>query len=212
MWEIEKEIGISLLNLYEEQLKTDYMKSGNEVEYKMFLRDGILYIIFQGSLEKEDWKQNFRFWCTPYKDMKIKWYAHKGFVYNWKSVQDEVISNIKFFLDNNKIDKIVVSGYSHGAGLATLAYECIKFNFENMLVFGVVYGSPRVIWEPPQLIQTRFSTFIRVENPGDIVNHVPFYWMGYEHVGQLIELGHKVYNHLTKKYHLPDSYLQALGG
>lgn len=212
MWDIEFYTEITFLELFKEQLKSDFMKSGNKVDYKMFMRNKVLYIIFQGSVDNEDWKQNFRFWRTPYKDMKIKWYAHKGFVYNWKSVKEEVISNIKFFMDNNVIEKIVVSGYSHGAGIATLAYECIKFVFDsiNILIFGVVFGSPRVIFSPFQNIQDRFNTFVRIENPGDIVSHAPPVLFGYQHVGQLMETGPKIFNHLTKKHHVVESYLKSL--
>jgi hypothetical protein len=201
---------LTVLEVFKEQLTGNWITSGNDVQYKIFIVDRVLYLLFQGSVGKEDWKQNFRFWIAPYRDMKPKWYAHKGFVHNWKSVQDEVIKKIESLIEQEGIIKIVVSGYSHGAGVGTLAFEDVQFRWPSMNAQGWMFGSPRVIWLPFKSIKKRFTTLYRFEVRGDIVAHLPFIWMGYRHVGALYELGKKVFWHLTKKYHLYTSYIQAL--
>jgi predicted lipase len=166
-------------------IKGDWITSGNDVQYKIDKIDDTLYIAFQWTESKIDWKQNFKFVIKPYRNMKDLWFVHKGFIENYKSVRDEINDKIKYY----DFDRIVVLGYSHGAALATLCYEDLYYNNLGWSISAYVFGSPRVVWFPSKKIKYRFNHLFNYQVRGDIVNRLPFNILGYFHVGNIIKVG-----------------------
>lgn len=73
-----------------------YQTVGHDVNYA-FEEDGdarALTVYFQGSNSSTDWVRNFLFKKKPYKDMKIPYRVHRGFLEAWKEVEDIVIDKI----------------------------------------------------------------------------------------------------------------------
>ena len=186
--------------------KGSWITSGNDVQYKMDKINDVLYISFQWTESKTDWKQNFKFWVKPYRDMPDLWFAHKGFIENYKSVREEIWNKIN---ELNPI-QVCILGYSHGAALATLCYEDIKYNSPLITLYGFVFGSPRVVWLPSRKIKERFSNLYNMQVRGDIVTKLPFNILGYFHVGYILKAGKfRLLNRV--KYHMIDQYYNLFG-
>jgi triacylglycerol lipase len=158
-----------------------------DTQWKIDTKGDTLYIAFQGSVSKLDWKQNFRFWTKPYKQQDFKWYAHSGFTEKWKAIEDKILTIVKSENPNN----IVVFGFSQGAGIAVLCHESIWYNFPYLRknLFTLTCGGPRVIWAwNKKKLDIRFTNLVRVVSTGDLVTKIPPVIFGYFHVGESITL------------------------
>jgi len=153
---------------------------GTDTQYKYEVINSVLYIAFQGSDSKLDWWQNFSFWKKPYKRMKKIWFAHAGFLKKWKSVEKAIANAII----DEAFNRVVIFGFSQGAGIATLCHEWIWFTYPALRdkLSTIVCGSPRVIGTFSK-ISERFDNLNRFSIVKDIVTKVPFFWMFYKHVG-----------------------------
>ena len=173
---------------------TDYTTTEGGVDYA-FQEDGdTLYIFFQGSSQKVDWKNNFDFPKKPYIDMDTPYRVHRGFLKCWKEIEDIVISKIKTVNKNEfKYKKIIVSGYSHGGALAQFCHECVWYHRpdirENCWSYGFeaprIYGGFRVKKE----LRERWAHFILIRNHKDIVTHVPPRFLGFCDLGTVLHIG-----------------------
>jgi triacylglycerol lipase len=177
-------------------LEGPWKTAGEDVQYKIINK--VLYLA--GSNSFTDWKHNFDFPIEPYKKMPIVWYAHRGFISAWKSARDKILFDTK----NNSVHTIV--GYSFGGALATLAHEDYIFNYGDG-INTYTFGSPRVVWDSSG-IKSRFDKLIRVKVNGDIVTHLPFAFLGFNHVGKCITYGPKSFPRIMK--HIPREYLAQL--
>lgn len=202
----------SLYNLFSRCLSISYIHiEESSADYAYEIIDNILYIYFQGSHGDEDWKSNFDFPVTPYRDMDIKWYCHRGFLGVWKSIRDHIDKSI--FKDD--LEQVVVVGYSHGAALATLCHEWIWFNYPNLRdkLVGYGIGCPRVywnwFWKFPKELRERWENFHPVRNCTDLVTHVPPILFGFRHVNKVMCI-HSTEHKLPIKSHYPECYLEAL--
>ena len=93
---------------------------------------------------------------------------------------------------NENVRKIVTVGYSHGAALAVLCHEYIWFHRPDLRADaeGYGFGCPRVIWGALTVdLQARWEGFTVVRNLDDLVTHMPPVFLGYRHVGGLLEIG-----------------------
>lgn len=162
-----------------------YVTVENGADFAIERRGDTLKIFFEQSDGLIDWKNNFNFPAKPYRKMKNKWYAHRGFLKVWKSIEPHIVGQI-FDLTVSKID---IVGYSHGAAVALLCYEYVKFNRPDVEVSGVGFGCPRVLWGSCKSVKDRFNGFVVVRNGKDIVTHVPPAIFGFRHVGEIVEIG-----------------------
>ena len=80
---------------YKVNRNVPYITVGDGVDYCFIQEDKTLYIYFEPSDGKIDWKHNFMFRKKPYKDMKTPYYVHRGFLKCWKTVEDIVIDRIQ---------------------------------------------------------------------------------------------------------------------
>lgn len=162
----------------------------NSADYCIQRENGTVYIMFQWSSGKEDWKNNFDFPAVPYKDMKIKWRCHRGFLRVWKTIEPYIEKE-----DFSNDDNIVVVGYSHGAAIATLCHEYIYFNYpekrKNLIGYG--FGCPRCYhgFRVKKELKERWETFYPVRNINDIVTHVPPILFGFVHTNKVVTIGKK---------------------
>ena len=175
-----------------------YQEVGENVNY-MFQEDGdTLYIYFQPSRGKVDWRHNFAFWKKPYKGMKIPYRVHGGFLECWKYVDDIVIEKVteKDAADGFRWKRIVITGYSHGGALAMLCHECVWYHRPDLRkgkLLTFAFEAPRVyagFWMWGKL-KERWEGFTIFRNQHDIVTHVPPVLFGFRHVGELRKMGAK---------------------
>ena len=180
-----------MLKLFKRCLNAKYIHTENGGDYSIEIQDKTLYLLFQWSKGKEDWKNNFRFPAKAYKKGDNRWYCHGGFLRVWKSVRDQLEPRVLSILKTTEIDTIVCVGYSHGAALAGFATEDMEFIYNSCYsIEGYGFGCPRFVFGLiPKIVKARFSKFTVIRNIPDIVTHVPPVVLGFRHVGKLIKIG-----------------------
>lgn len=167
-----------------------WVTGGDDTQY-LFLNDNSENILlFAPSNSKIDWKNNFNFWKKPYKQMKVKFYVHGGFLKCWKLVRDEILRYIK----DAKLDNLTIVGWSYGGAMATLCTEDIWYHFPDLRdnTRTITFGAPKAISIIGyNRVIDRFQNMTMYKNGSDIVTKVPFNWMGFKHVSRLTKIGEK---------------------
>ena len=181
-----------------------YQQVGDGVSYAFVESGKTLYIYFQGSHEISDWVRNFLFPVKPYKDMVIPYKVHRGFLEAWKEVEDIIINKITE-TDSSSTSKdshtavtykwqhIIVVGYSHGAALAGLCYECCWYHRPDLrkdYLKGYGFESPRFYggWKVKDELKERWENFMVIRTNNDLVTHCPPAFLGFCHVGKLLKV------------------------
>lgn len=182
------------------------------------VEDGVLYIYFQKTNSKEDWKHNFAFAATPYKEMGHKWRCHSGFLKVWKSLKLYVKQITDCYLGNDYqpelVSHVVVCGYSHGAALAGLCHEWIWFHYPEWRdkLVGYGFGCPRFYWGwfgyMSKELKERWKSFYPVRCSKDLVTHLPPAIFGYKHTNKLLKL--EFVKHKSIESHYYSSYCEGL--
>lgn len=196
-----------LLDIFYAVLTANYTHVANDASYAYAIQGSTLHIYFQWSNGKTDWRNNFDFPAKPYRDMPNRWYAHRGFVRVWKSIED-ILAPI---INNKAVRHIEIAGYSHGAAIALLCHEYCKFNRPDISdsIHGYGFGSPRVIWGfPSKCVLERFDGYTAIRNKRDIVTHLPPFIFGFRHTGNVYKVGDGRWNCIDA--HRSESYITAL--
>ncbi len=193
-----------MLNKFNACLNASYTTIENDGSFAARREGNTLKLFFEWSNGREDWLNNINFPAKPYRQMKNLWFCHRGFLKVWKSIEPYIEKNI---LDLS-VSKIEIVGYSHGAAIALLCYEYVKFNRPDVDVSGVGFGCPRVFWGfARKNVMQRFNGFIVVRNGRDIVTHLPPLIFGFRHVGEVLKIGK---SEGIIKDHYPERYIEAL--
>jgi len=204
--------------------KVVYTQVGDSVNYAFVEEDDTLYIYFQGSNSISDWVRNFWFFKRPYKNMKISYYVHGGFLSAWKEVEDIISNKIleKVPLQDGHYDykfkKIISVGYSHGGALSGLCHEFVWFNRPDIRnnIFGVGFESPRFYHGlfVKKKLKERWKNYIVIRNHFDIVTFLPPRLFLFTHVGTVCTLNQtSTANYKKPKCigaHYPDKVLESL--
>jgi len=181
-----------------------YIHVENDGSYRVVRNGATLYIYFECSNGKIDWRNNFDFPAKPYRNMQNAWFCHRGFLRVWKSIEKHISKDI-FDLT---VSTINIVGYSHGGAIAQLCYEYVRFNRPDVSVSGVGFGAPRVFWGfARKAVRERFKGFVVVRNGNDIVTHLPPLLFGFRHICEVKKIGHSVG---LIADHFPDRYEDAL--
>lgn len=184
-------------------LRGPWSTAGDNTQYRVEVIDDTVYLLFQGSSQDQDWKYNFDFPATAYKDQPVPWKAHRGFVNAWQVAQDQIMMDVAKVKGRRKL---IIAGYSHGGALAILAHEDLFYHNADPETY--TFGAPRVLWLPKKKIRERFENLTNIVNRGDIVTHVPPYLIGYRHVGKIHRIGqHRMVSH---RPHYQDQYKESL--
>lgn len=203
-------------------LNARYKSTEESGDYALEREGNILYLCFKWSDGKQDWKNNFDFPVKPYKDMGIKWYCHRGFLRVWKAIEPYVSGAVH----DEKVKRIVVIGYSHGAAIATLAHEYVWYEREDLreTLVGYGFGCPRCYWGRMRAeLKERWKNFYPIRNVNDIVTFMPPSVFGFRHVNQVLKIGEKGqygFDLRQKPFsrkipcfiaHYPEEYMKNLG-
>lgn len=174
--------------------------------------DNTFVVAFRGSEETgiADWITDLKIaqQVFPYDESgnkKVK--VHFGFIQAYKSVRESVLKAAK----ETPHKRIVCTGHSLGAALATLCALDIKFNLPDKDVDCYTYGSPKVGNKDfVDSYNKRVPNTYRFVNGKDAVPQIPP--VAYDHVGEL--------HHLTRQQaeskaavvedHFPANYVQTL--
>lgn len=204
--------------------KVVYTQVGDSVNYAFVEEGDTLYIYFQGSNSISDWVRNFWFFKKPYKNMKISYYVHGGFLSAWKEVEDIISNKIleKVPLQDGHYDykfkKIISVGFSHGGALSGLCHEFVWFNRPDIRnnIFGVGFESPRFYHGlfVNKKLKERWENYIVIRNHFDIVTFLPPRLFLFTHVGTVHTLNQtSTVNYKRPKCigaHYPDKVLESL--
>ncbi len=182
---------MTLAGYFKRCIYRDYIHIENSGDYAVERRGSTVYIYLECSNGITDWKNNFDFPAKPYKRMgRTIWFAHRGFLRVWKSVEPYIENVVK----DQTVANIIIVGYSHGAALAVLCHEYVWYNRPDLRekIEGYGFGCPRVFWgiKTKKLAQ-RWERFKVIRNLNDIVTHVPPAILGFSHVGTMITIGEK---------------------
>ena len=131
-----------------------YDSKENPIFGVLWSNNGTAYISFRGTLEKQEWMQNFTYEQTPFKhnnnvnqqhalfiSNSTKEYSagvHSGFLQVYNEFRNKLIHKIK------KINptQIIVGGHSLGGAIATICGLDLKIMGYNVIVYN--FASPRV--------------------------------------------------------------------
>jgi triacylglycerol lipase len=171
------------------------------VQFYIFKNPKKIVISFRGTSEWKDWLFNGNF-CkrtVPY-DTEGKIKVHSGFYNAYMLVREIIHKRI------TKTDNILIVGHSLGGAIATLCAVDIQFNFPEKRIECYTFASPKVgNWAFKQSYDKRVIMHFRVQQSFDIVPRLPFFFMGFFHVGvklSLFKVGHSYqsyYKNLWKK-------------
>lgn len=180
---------MKLSELFGRCLSASYRQVGDAADFALEREGETLYLFFQKSVGCTDWENNLDFPAKPYARMGDGcWYAHRGFLRVWKSAEDHLAPAIA----DKSVRRMLSVGYSHGAALAVLCHEYIRFHRPGVRAEGYGFGCPRVVWGPlPKEVKERWKGFTVVRNIDDMVTHLPPAGLCYRHVGRLLEIGKK---------------------
>ena len=160
-------------------------------------------VVFQGSNSDVDWKNNFKFWKKPYKDMEVKFRVHSGFLHCWKACRDTIMDRI----EELEPESILIIGHSYGGAIATLCMEDCWYRFiysrenspddniANTSLRGKIqcwtFGAPRVLGLLHYgKVKERWEGTTLFNNSSDIVCTVPPFCFLYRHVTEQTHIGH----------------------
>ena len=200
-------------NLEDFQFTAKFENIGTHTQGAFGIAYGNTFVVaFRGSEETgiEDWITDLQFiqQVYPYEESnnrKVK--VHQGFIGAYKSVREAVIQGAK----DTAARKVVTTGHSLGAGLATLAALDIQYNTGKETAC-YTYGSPKVGNRAfAESYNRRVPKTYRIVNRFDVVPYLPP--IGYVHVGELHHLhAESQEDALANKVtdHLPINYINSL--
>ena len=185
---------INLRDMYKEAMNcTGSVNSVTDTEYRLNVDHKAQTIIlsFQGSSKfiKDnklaiDWRDNFKFWVKPYKNMKHTFFVHRGLLEKYQSVRDEIWEVVK----DLKHYKMIIVGFSQGGGLTLYAHE--DYWFKGFNPESYPFAAPMVFtfWNR-KILKERFKKCHTVFNRRDIVPNLPGLIFGFIKYGYKIPLG-----------------------
>ena len=173
----------------------------------IFLRERSLFVAARETTSNwKDWAFNILFFKT--------FGYHTGFLIKAKSVYLQVLKEIGSY-DKNTYDTIVFTGYSQGGAVASIFFErFLRKNLTKKKIIGHTFASPRVfsIWKA-FVLRKRLKVIQRFYINTDLVPRVPFFIMGFLHVGSPIKMKYELE---LKKFgdifssHYPGTYRDGL--
>ena len=200
---------MTLSELFSVCLNVPYSQVGRSANYAIRRQNDTLYIFFEGSNGKNDWKNNLDFPSKAYKRMgKTIWFAHRGFLRTWKELEPFLAKEIA---DDN-VHKIVIAGYSHGGALAMLCHEYVWYHRPDLRAHmeGYGFGAPRVFWGAPTAkLKIRWRKFTVIRNIDDFITYLPPAFLGFCHVGSILKIGERG-KYSSIKAHFPENISREL--
>ena len=177
---------MNLYKLFSECLNTKYIAAGCCANYALRKSDETLYIFFEKSVGKHDWKNNFTFSAAAYEGLLV----HSGFLSVWQKIKPQIEEHIF----DKSLKSIIITGYSHGAAIALLCHLFLQKHRQDIKesIQSYGFGCPRVVFGIRRKeAKKQFKNFTVVRNTDDIVTHLPPAIFGFFHVGNMLKIGKK---------------------
>jgi len=184
------------------ELPTDYKlikdRFDDFYDYRIAINDGTLLVTLGGTVgamwpPSSDWLRDFEFWKN-HKNMEVGFYAEAK----------TIIDDIRMILSMVTAKKMILSGFSKGGAHAAIIHDTFRSVID---VYSVTAGAPRALSDISKDFADSFKTsFIRYHFITDLVPHLPFFIIGYRHIGKSRGLGW----HNPSNAHNLDSYLNRI--
>lgn len=194
------------LDSYDFRLKPEDYKLDGFVPIKIFDEAGvqglihledtpdteIMLIVFTGTDEFIDAWRDIRIkkkiypYGNPNSDIKV----YDGVMSHYFLVRSIIQSKVREL----RPKEIWITGHSLGGATATVCAIDLQFHFDPRISC-ITFGSPKVgNKEFAESYNKRIPNHYRVVNNGDIVEHLPRWWMGYRHVGMKLTFNEHHWN------------------
>lgn len=158
----------------------------------------IVHVLFQCTRSQSDWFFNF---------LAFSFFnTHMGFLLLGLSARKAVRKALAGYVLGETDERLVFSGFSQGAALATLFAAFASKWEEAPQASLVVFGSPRVFEKKTPPLALFFADAVRYEVGGDPVCALPLLW---GEVGRRIQI-FAPHRPLGTERHQPDAYREAL--
>lgn len=155
---------------------TEYDTAGDDIDYKVIVKDGRAVLLFQESTTKRDWINNFNFPRKLYKDQDRWLLIHRGYGNAWRSANDKIMA--EFIKTSEAVGGVpLIAGWSFGGAMALLAAE--DFNYRTGSRPDVItFGAPKVagdLWTQETIYEC--GNFAQYADRNDVVPLCPpFPW------------------------------------
>jgi hypothetical protein len=136
----------------------------------------LAWVAFRGTANEQEWRQDFNFSQSnldlndtdEQRTFSLKTgeilSCHKGFLDVFSEFKKDLVRTIKEINPN----KVIITGHSLGASLATLA--SLELSSENFQVYTYAFASPRVCDFIPD---SNLASFWRLNNTTDVITNIP---------------------------------------
>lgn len=196
-------------DLWNEIYNAQYTVSGDGVDWtvKVYDDEKTVRLLFQGSNDGHDWKNNFNFPVRPYKKQQNTLWIASGWAKAYTSCNDIIMQKFIEIADEYCIKKnysVEICGYSYGGALALLAAEDFYFRTQKKVAV-ITFGAPKPLFGKKTFnyVKSCVTSAMQYAHVNDIIPRlVPFY--GYRVLNK-IKIGDKfcvfkLFN--VNKYHL----------
>jgi hypothetical protein len=146
-----------------------------------------IFTSFRGSSNIHNWIENIQFRkISPYNNSNIE--IERGFYKEYNFIKKNIIENLFLLSKKYNTNKLLITGHSSGAALATImAYDILKQYNEYKIAYLFNFGSPRVgNKEFVEDFNNYNITSYRITHYYDMVPHVPEEFLGYHHISNEI--------------------------
>eukprot|EP01129_Flabellula_baltica_P005981 TRINITY_DN2202_c0_g1_i1.p1 TRINITY_DN2202_c0_g1~~TRINITY_DN2202_c0_g1_i1.p1 ORF type:complete len:283 (-),score=60.97 TRINITY_DN2202_c0_g1_i1:27-875(-) len=173
-------------NISEMDLKVDqvaYFGPSDTLAFLAYDKD-TAYVVFRGTVSARilDWITDVQFWLDEYPPQWEGAMVHSGFLRGYKGLAKALLPALEKLVHQNGINRIVLTGHSLGAGMATIcaADIALKKLVDNVELY--TFGSPRVGNPTFAYYLSKSIESYRVTNKEDIIPHLPQIIWNYRHV------------------------------
>jgi hypothetical protein len=161
-------------------------------------------LVFTGTAFTDDWAKNLVYAQVPpvtLNNVSVTTRCHAGFYGIYSQVQNEIRKLVT--CSRSCTDRLVITGYSLGSALATLA--AMDLAKERPLLYAI--GGPRV-FNPAgaKLLNSLVPDNFRVFNTEDIVTQLPFAVSGENMIKDPLSSGDIIYEHVGRPIAWTDSH------
>lgn len=172
--------------LFELIKATDYIKSGDDVDWAIYVKDDeqVIYLLFAPSNSKRDWVNNFSFPVKVYKRQESKIKAAMGWRNAWKSCNDLIIQSTAEVVSKHPSYKVIVAGWSYGGAMSLLAAEDFQYR-TGIRPSVITFGAPKPFWGRSSIkyLKQVLGEVKEYGHKSDIVTYCPPL-PGYKHVNR----------------------------
>ena len=179
-------------DLFYELLITEFKKTEIGGDYQLKIENNTLWIFLEESNGKDDNVNNLLFFPKFDELTGIKY--HGNLLKVWLSIEKEIID----YIIDNIFHKIILVGYSHGAGLSIIGNQRICKIREDIKDNVITFA-----FEPPKVVYGSVKNATNIDNihifihGNDLITKLPPSIFNYHHIGCIYKIG----NSETLKYH-----------